>query len=62
MYYVRQRETDSFLVILVCKKEGSLALSSRALSSLKELTHWSSVLEKLTICQLVKKFPAFYGV
>ena len=24
-------------------------------------TSWSRVLEKLTVCQLVKKFPAFYG-
>jgi hypothetical protein len=27
----------------------------------KKLTPWSTVLEKLTVPQLVKKFPAFYG-
>jgi hypothetical protein len=27
----------------------------------KQLTPWSRVLEKLTVTQLVKKFPTFYG-
>jgi hypothetical protein len=36
--------------------------SDRFIASIKSLTAWSrGLLEKLTVSQLVKKFPAFYG-
>jgi hypothetical protein len=42
----------------------SATLSSSTSADLRTqylLTAWSRVLEKLTVPQLVKKFPAFYG-
>ena len=46
----------------VCEGLGQgLWLEMRCCCLLGCLASWSRVLEKLTGCQLVKKFPAFYG-
>jgi hypothetical protein len=47
------------LVISLC---FNIQISQEYKSVINELTLWSSVLlEELTVTQLVKKFPAFYG-
>ena len=53
-------EKDITLMPL-CQPYMSIVLASTSHASLWLQTSWSSVLEKLTGSQLVKKFPAFYG-
>jgi len=63
--YENTRVTEQVLKITHCPKQTKLLITSRTTEyeyMRTLLTPWSTVLlEKLTISQVVKKFPAFYG-
>jgi hypothetical protein len=40
---------------------AKLVFATELLDLTNQVTPWSTVLEKLTVPQIVKKFPAFYG-